>query len=78
MDRATGKISVELCKAGMSVSPNTVGRLLKDLNYSLRVNHKKVARTSPTTRDRQFEYIAELKQVYLAEDLPVVSVDTKK
>ncbi|MGI0028496.1 MAG: ISAzo13 family transposase [Nitrososphaera sp.] len=76
--KTTGKIRDELAKAGIPVSRSTVGRLLKHLGYSLRVNHKKIARGSPETRDRQFRYIAQLKEAYQGEDLPVVSVDTKK
>ena len=76
--KTTGKIRDELAKAGIPVSRNTVGRLLKNLGYSLRVNHKKIARGSPETRDRQFRYIAQLKEAYQGQDLPVVSVDTKK
>ncbi|MHC4093186.1 MAG: ISAzo13-like element transposase-related protein, partial [Planctomycetota bacterium] len=40
--RTTEKIAKALCKAGIQVGPKTVGRLLKELGYSLRVNHKKV------------------------------------
>ena len=43
----------------MPVSPPTVGRLLKDLGYSLHVNAKKIeASSNHPDRDQQFDYIA--------------------
>ena len=41
--KTTRKITRELCTAGLQVSRTTVARLLTDLEYSLRVNHKKLA-----------------------------------
>ena len=40
--RTTEKIAKALCKVGIQVGSKTVGRLLKQLGYSLRVNHKKI------------------------------------
>ena len=41
--RTTEKIARELANlGGIEVSANTVGRILKELGYSLRVNHKKI------------------------------------
>ncbi|MBN2371093.1 MAG: hypothetical protein JXO72_11470 [Vicinamibacteria bacterium] len=37
--KTTDKISTELRKGGLDVSPKTVARLLKGLKFSLRVNH---------------------------------------
>ena len=38
--RTTSTIAEELAKLGIAVSPNSVARLLYDMDYSLRVNHK--------------------------------------
>ena len=40
--RTTDKIACELRSLGVNVSSKTVGRLLKQLGFSLRVNHKKL------------------------------------
>lgn len=79
--KTTEKVAAELQAAGIDVSPKTVARLLREMGYSLRVNHKKLARvckTSPATRNAQFERIAELREDFAARGLPVISVDSKK
>ena len=42
--RTTEKVAAELRGIGIEVSPNTVGKLLKDLGYRLRSNAKKLNR----------------------------------
>jgi hypothetical protein len=77
----TVKISQELSSLGIKASPRTVARLLNSMNYSLRVNHKQLARvskTAPKDRNAQFEHIAELREDHAARGIPVISVDTKK
>ena len=79
--KTTVRLATELQGLGIDVGPRTVARLLKQMGYSLRVNHKKVARVSKTSRaDRnaQFEHIAALREDFAARGLPVISVDTKK
>ena len=79
--KTTEKIALELQRVGIHVGPKTVARLLKQMGYSLRVNHKKLARvctTSPADRDAQFVRIAGLREDFAARGLPVISVDTKK
>jgi hypothetical protein len=76
--RTTRKIARELETLGLQVSPKTVARLLKDLDYSLRVNHKRVSRGSGPDRNEQFEYIALQRTSFAERDLPIVSIDTKK
>gem|GEM_PF-5246450 len=53
-------------------------RLLKDLEYRLRVNHKKLKRGSPPDRDAQFNYIAAQRETFARADLPIISIDAKK
>ena len=55
--KTTGKIAAELGTLGLNVSPRTVARLLQQMGYSLRVNHKKLSRvskTAPEDRNAQF------------------------
>lgn len=76
--KTTEKVAGELKGLGINVCPNTVGRLLKELDFSLRVNHKKLSSGSAPERDEQFAYISELRQRFARQGLPIISVDTKK
>jgi hypothetical protein len=76
--KTTLKISGELRKVGIGVSPNTVARLLRGLKFSLRVNHKKVAGTSSPFRNQQFEYINRMRRRFQRQSSPAISIDTKK
>jgi len=72
-------LSQRLTEAGHAVSPPTVGRVLKTLDYALHVNAKKIeARAHHPDRNAQFDYIAQQRQVFTAAGQPVISVDTKK
>ncbi|MFU8841951.1 MAG: ISAzo13 family transposase [Nitriliruptoraceae bacterium] len=75
--RTTVKIADELGEAGIEVCANTVARLLKGLDYRLRVNHKTLARRSDPDRDAQFAYIAEQREHFAGHNLPIISIDTK-
>ena len=55
--RTTEKLSAELATLGIQVCPRTVARILKDLDYRLRVNHKRVSLGSGPDRDQQFTYM---------------------
>jgi len=76
--KTTAKIAQALGELGLAISAGTVGRLLKAMGYSLRVNHKKVSAGSPETRDEQFQYIAELRETFARRGDPIISVDSKK
>ncbi len=76
--KTTLKISQELGKVNLDVSPKTVARLLKQLKFSLRVNHKKLAGNANPYRNQQFEYINQMRQRYQQSGLPIISIDTKK
>jgi hypothetical protein len=76
--KTTEKIANQLNLVGINVCPNTVGKLLKQLGYSLRVNHKKISTCSGPERDEQFCYLSSIRDNFMAEGLPVISVDTKK
>ena len=76
--RTTAKIAAELSRCGIDVSAGTVARLLKEMGYSLRVNHKKISNGSTADRDEQFAQIAELRERCASDGSPIISVDTKK
>lgn len=80
--KTTGKIAQQLKRAGIRVSAKTVGRLLKQMNYSLRLNLKCLESgqskpPDPRQRDLQFRYIRSQIRRYKANAMPVISVDTK-
>jgi len=72
------KIAALLEQVDIPVSANTVARLLHNMNYSLRANHKKLATDSSPFRDQQFQYISSLRHRFQRRGLPMISVDTKK
>ncbi len=76
--RTTEKVSVQLKSAGIVVCPRTVARLLRKMNFSLRVNHKKLSGSSHPDRDAQFSRIAEVREGCVAGKLALISIDTKK
>jgi len=66
------------------VNRPTVGRLLKDIGYSLKVNHKKKAsganktREARAQRNQQFQYINRLCPQFANEGNLIISIDSKK
>jgi DDE family transposase len=62
----------------IEISANTVARLLRDMDFSLRVNRKAIATDSSPDRDQQFRYISSLRTRFQRRGLPIISVDTKK
>ena len=83
--KTTQKLANELKALGIKeVNRTSVGRLLKDLGYSLKVNHKKKALGANKTpdaraqRDQQFKYISLLRSQFADEGSPIISVDSKK
>ena len=83
--KTTQKVTHELKALGIKeVNRTTVSRLLKDLDYSLKVNHKKKALGVNQTpeararRDQQFKYISRIRAQFTDEGNPIISVDSKK
>ncbi len=76
--KSTRTLAGEMARQGHPVSPNTAGRLLEVLGYSLQVNAKRKEGRSPPERDEQFRYINAQVASFQAEGNPVLSVDTKK
>ncbi|MCP4741615.1 MAG: ISAzo13 family transposase [Actinomycetales bacterium] len=72
------RLAGELADLGHKVSFRTVGKLLKELGYSLQGNRKTLEGTSHPDRNAQFEYINEQVRKQHELGAPAVSVDTKK
>jgi len=71
-------LSDSLKAQGHAACPNTVGRLLKEMKYSLKANVKRQAGTQHPDRNTQFEYIEAQKQYFLSKGWPIISIDVKK
>jgi len=73
------KLCFEMAKLGHNISPMTVGRLLRDNDYSLRANVKsKEPGSNHPDRNTQFEHIEQKKKEFKEAGLPVISIDAKK
>ena len=67
-----------LSQRSYSIGKSTVRRLLNKLDYRLLANRPELSGPAHPDRDKQFRYLARLKQLFLAAGYPVISVDTKK
>jgi hypothetical protein len=77
--RSLRQISTRLQDLGHALSPPTVGRLLKGMDYALHVNAKKrEAGSTHPERGAQFDHITHQRQAFADAGLPIISVDTKK
>jgi transposase len=65
-------------KHGIEMSVTVVKRLLKQHGFVRRKAQKRTRTGEHDDRDAQFQKIAELKDEYLADGNPVLSMDTKK
>lgn len=76
--RSLRHLSGDLRQQGHRACPNTVGRLLRQQDFSLKSNRKGQSGKAHPDRDRQFQHIQQQRQRFAAAGLPVVSVDAKK
>ena len=77
--RTTERIATELRALGIEICARSVARLLKQMDFSLRVNHKQRCCGTPhPNRDAQFERISALRQRCATQGSPIISIDTKK
>ena len=76
--KTTGRIARQLKRLGIAVSRNTVGRLLRQMQYCLRTNRKTISAGSTSDRDRQFRYLCRQRDQFEKRGDPVLSVDAKK
>jgi hypothetical protein len=72
------KLSRQLKRRGYRVGPDTVRRLLRQRQYALRVNRKRLTKHHNPDRDRQMKYVARQRRVYQQAGFPVISVDAKQ
>src|SRR5271166_3777771 len=67
-----------LADRGYTASQKLVGRLLRDLGFSLQANKKTLEGARHPDRDAQFEHINQKIKDFQSTSQPAISVDTKK
>ena len=72
------RLARELGDAGHKISHTVVGELLKAQNFSLQANRKTREGGGHADRDAQFGHLNASVSAALADQQPVISVDTKK
>ena len=79
------KIVDELSKTGIEIGKTTVGRILKNMKFTLKSNSKSVSGggkkltvEEKKMRDDQFLYIEKIRKKFEKEGLPIISCDSKK
>ena len=78
VSRSQRRLSAALAEQGYQVSPNLVGRLLKDLGFSPQANAKTREGSQHPDRDPQFHHINRRIERFRRGRQPAISVDTKK
>jgi hypothetical protein len=76
--KSTGQLARALTEMGHQVSPDTVGRLLGAMGYSLQAPAKENEGAQHPDRDAQFGHLNAQVNAHLRLNAPVISVDTKK
>jgi len=83
--KTTQKIADELATIDVKVSKTTVGKILKNLNFSLKTNIKTISnggkvlkKEEKEKRNIQYEYIKKMHLKFNKMKSPAISVDTKK
>ena len=83
--KSSDKIAQELFDGyGIHVCPNTVCALLRDIGYSLRINHKKfeynkiLTKEQRKQRNEQFLYIKSQRIHFQKNKYGIISIDAKK
>jgi len=76
--KSTEQLARALGEMGHRVSADTVGRLLKDMGYSLQAPAKENEGVQHPDRDAQFHHLNAQVKAHLRAGEPVISCDTKK
>lgn len=76
--KSTYKLAEELQVQGYEITSRTVGRLLKEQNYSLQLNRKEKEGASNKDRDAQFKFLNKKVAKFIGLGQAAISVDTKK
>src|SRR5580765_4381914 len=72
------RLADEMVALGHQISHTVVGELLKQQKFSLQGNRKTLEGGDDPDRDEQFAHINQSVTAALADNQPVISVDTKK
>ncbi len=78
VSRSQRHLAAALAEQGYRASANLVGRLLKDLGFSLQANAKTREGRQHPDRDAQFQHINDVIERFRRRRQPAISVDTKK
>ncbi len=78
VSKSHAKLAAALQSMGHKVSPQTVGRLLRQVGYSRQGNAKAEEGRQNPDRDAQFQHINTRVVEFQVAQQPVISVDTKK
>jgi len=76
--KSTGHLAGELVRQGYKITDDTVGKLLKQMGFSLQSTSKQKEGSSHPDRDEQFRHINKTAGAFTKKNEPVISVDTKK
>jgi transposase len=76
--KSTYELADELVRQGFRASAELVRRLLHQMGYSLQAPAKQKEGAQHPDRDAQFAYLNDTVASFVADDQPVISVDTKK
>lgn len=76
--KSTRQLAAALREMGHQVSSWSVGKLLRQMGYSLQANAKVLEGAQHPDRNAQFEYINKLAAAHQGRRQPVISVDAKK
>ncbi len=76
--KTTYSLKKDLENHKIFISENSVGKILKYGNYSLRLNRKSIAETKHPDRNEQFELITATRKRFQNAGQPTICVDSKK
>jgi len=76
--KSTRHLAGELQRQGYRIGDRKVADLLHRMQYSLQANAKTIEGGDHPDRNAQFEYINAQTKKFLQQNVPVISVDTKK
>jgi hypothetical protein len=76
--KTSRNLAQELRKKGFEIGHSTISRLAHELGYTLRENRKRLSRKQDAGRDRQMRYLTRLRNRFIRQKIPVISVDCKK
>ena len=76
--KTSRNLAQELRKKGFEIGHSTISRLARGLGYTLRGNRKRLSRKQDAGRDHQMRYLTRLRNRFVRQKMPVISVDCKK